>query len=319
MSHLVIQTEHLDDAWAAWMAQRAELVQAEHGTHAFDDAIARASALVVRTYTAVDRALLDRAPNLKVVGRAGVGLENIDIDACAERGVRVVYTPDANSVAVVELVVAFLLDALRPRVFLDAALPKGEWKALRAELLAEKQLSQITLGILGFGRIGSRLARSVSGLVGRVIYTDLRTIDEGSRCGALPVSVEDLFAQSDAVSVHIDHRAANRHAVGARLLGLMRDDALLINASRGFVVDHAALADRLRERPTMRAMLDVHDPEPIAPGNPLLGLPNAFLSPHIAAATRLAHSNMSRVVEDVWRVLEGEAPEWEMRAEDMIR
>ncbi len=319
MSELIIQTEHLDSAAAAWLAERAEFVRCAPEDDGFDELLARASALLVRTYTDVGPELLDRAPALRVVGRAGVGLDNIDLDACAERGVRVVYTPDANSVAVVELVVAFLFDALRPRVFLDTALPRDQWKSLRTELLAPTQLSEITLGILGFGRIGSRLARSTRGLVGRVIYHDLRTIPEGDRAGAEPVSAEQLYARSDALSIHIDSRRANRHAIGSAQLALMRGDSVLINASRGFVLDHAALAEKLRATPTMRAMLDVHDPEPITSDNPLLGLDNAHLSPHIAASTALAHANMSRVVEDVWRVLRGEMPLDEAIRGDIIR
>jgi len=303
----------------SWLAERAEFVRCASEDDRFDDLLSRASALVVRTYTEVGRELLDRAPNLRVVGRAGVGLDSIDLDACAERGVRVVYTPDANSIAVVELVVAFMFDALRPRLFLDGALPKDEWKSLRAEQLAERQLSQVTLGILGFGRIGSRLAQSVRGLVGRVIYHDVREIAPDGRAAAEPVSAEQLYEQSDVLSIHVDSRRANRHAVGEAQLALMRENSVLINASRGFVLDHTALALRLSATPTMRAMLDVHEPEPIAADNPLLMLGNAYLSPHIAAATTLAHANMSRVVEDVWSVLEGGTPRYEAIPGDIIR
>lgn len=319
MSRLILQTEHLDDGASAWLAERATLERVSSDEPSFDARLSDADALVIRTYTRVDAALLAKAPKLKVVGRAGVGLDNVDLDACAERGVRVVYTPDANSIAVVELVVAYLLDGLRPRLFIEHPLPAGEWKTLRSELMAEKQLSEITLGILGFGRIGSRLARSVRGLVGRVIYHDLREIPAEARAGAEPVDARAIFEQSDALSLHVDSRAANRRLVGAGSLALMKGDAILINAARGFIVDHAALADRLRAAPGMRAMLDVHEPEPISPDNPLLGLPNAHLSPHIAAATRRAHANMSRVVEDVWAVLEGREPAYEARREDIIR
>lgn len=318
MKPTVIQTEHLDPRWSDWLDERAGLVRCDTEDERFFEYLLEARALVVRTYTRIDEQLLARAPKLEVVGRAGVGLDNIDLEACARRGVRVVHTPDANSVAVVELVLAFVFDALRPRVFLDRAIPTEEWKSLRNELLAPRQLSESTLGIMGLGRIGSRLARAAAPLFARVIYRDLREIPVDQRHGAEPVTDEALFAESDVLSVHIDSRASNRHAVGAFRLERMKPEAVLINASRGFVLDHAALARRLRTEPRMSALLDVHDPEPIDVGNPLLGLANAHLSPHIAASTALAHENMSRVVEDVWRVMKGETPVYEARAEDMI-
>lgn len=307
---LVIQTEDLDARAAAWLSERCELRRlAPDALAASADIVSQAAGLVVRTYTRVDDALLDRMPNLKVAGRAGVGLDNVDLDACRRRGVRVVSTPDANGDAVAELVFAMLFDAIRPRLFLDHALPLAEWNTLRRELIAPRELNGLTLGVYGMGRIGRRIARIAGAFRARVLYHDLVDIPEPERWGARPVSAEEILAESDVLSVHIDNRPANRRLFNDAVFTAMRADAIFINASRGFVVDHDALARFLRARPAARAILDVHDPEPFGPDYPLLGLPNAHLSPHIAAATARAHANMSWVVRDVWRVLNGEAPE----------
>ena len=314
---LVIQTEHLDKSAAAWIAERCELVVCPwEDERRFAELLPRADGLVIRTYTKVDDALLARAPRLKVVGRAGVGLDNVDIRACERRGVTVVSTPGANTRAVIELVTAYTLDALRPRQTLDHALPKAEWNTLRADLIAPRQLSDLTLGIIGLGRVGSGVARVGSALDMRVLYHDIAEISAAQRDGAFPVPLERVLAESDVLTIHVDGRASNRHLINAAALARCRADVLFINTSRGFIVDTAALAAFLRANPAAKAMIDVHDLEPIASDNPLLGLPNAKLTPHIAAATRTAHANMSWVVRDVHRVLSGEKPDHPARSDD---
>jgi phosphoglycerate dehydrogenase-like enzyme len=319
-SKIVIQSEELSDEAASWLGERCDLRVCRFDDPAFEGLLSKADGLVVRTYTRVDETLLVRAPRLKVVGRAGVAVDNIDVEACRARGVEVVHTPDANTRAVVELVTAFLLDAIRPRVFLDRSLSKDEWKRARADLVGDRQACQMTLGVLGFGRIGSKIARVGQALGMRVVYCDVREIPEsqrgyeadgdGEHGRAQPVSFEKLFELSDVVTVHVDNRSENRRIVNLEALKRLPPGAILINTSRGFVVDPLGVASWLRDDPSAQAILDVHDPEPIEASDPLLGLPNAHLSPHIGAATRLAHANMSWVVRDVLRVLRGEEPEF---------
>lgn len=308
MRALVLQTEHLDDECAAWLAERCELRACGVDEPEFPALLARAQGLVVRTYTRVDAALLAGAPALRVVARAGVGLDNIDLQACAARGVAVVHTPDANSDAVVEFVLAAMLDAWRPRLLLDKALDPPTWKSLRAELTATRQLHGSTLGVYGLGRIGGRMARVGAALGMRVIYHDLLDIPESRRSGARPVDRETLLRSADVLTVHVDDRPANRGLLGVDAFQKCREDVLFINAARGLIVDAVSLAAFLREHPAAMAVIDVHEPEPFGPDYPLLGVPNAFLSPHLAAATRTAQRNMSWVVRDVWRALCGEAP-----------
>lgn len=310
---LVLQTETLDEACGAWLRERAELVRCADTEPRFPELLSRADALIVRTYTRVDGALLGNAPRLKVVGRAGVGLDNIDIRACRARGVEVVHTPDANTRAVVELVTALMLDALRPRLFLRGALQPHEWKSTRDDLIAKRQLSGLTLGVYGLGRIGTSVARVGAALDMRVIYNDLLDIDPALRHGAAPVSRETLLAESDVLTIHVDERPSNRRLVNAEALSRCKPDVVIINAARGFIVDSKALARFLTDNTDAQAMLDVHDPEPFGADYPLLGVKNAWLTPHVAAATSTAHRNMSWVVRDVWRVLNGEQPEFSAR------
>jgi phosphoglycerate dehydrogenase-like enzyme len=239
-----------------------------------------------------------------------VGLDNINIHACRSKGIEVVHTPGANTRAVVEFVAALLADALRPRIYLDHAPSAEEWHRVRRDMNAKRQLCELALGILGFGRIGSQVARLGAALDMRVQYYDLIEIPESARAGAIPVPLDTLLRESDVFSVHIDDRPTNRQFLDGKAFDRLRPDVLFLNTSRGFVIDDAALAAFLKANPLAQAMLDVHDPEPIEASNPLLGLANARLSPHIASATDTAKRNMSWVVKDVWRVLTGEKPEF---------
>lgn len=306
---LVIRSEELDAEPAAWLGERCELVACRYDDPGFGALLARADGLVVRTYTVVDAEMLAAAPRLRVVARAGVGVDNIDLAACWGRGVVVVNTPGANTRAVIEFVVASVLDAIRPRLFLHEALDKTGWGIARKGLEAPRQLADCTVGVLGLGRIGSQVARALGAMDARVVYHDLREVDEALRFGAEPVGREELFARADIVTVHVDGRKSNYHIVDASAFGRMREDVVFLNTSRGFVVDPVACAGFFVDRPEAVAILDVHDPEPIAETSPLLEIANVHLSPHIAGGTAAAKRGMSWVVRDVWRVLRGEDPE----------
>src|SRR6185436_2954026 len=147
-----------------------------------------------------------------------------------------------------------------------------------------KQLSDLTLGILGMGRIGSQVARVGAALDMRVVYRDLVEVPAARRAGAAPVSFEELLRGADVLTIHVDSRPPNRGPISGAALAMCRADVVLINTSRGFVVDAGALARFLGERPQARAVLDVHEPEPFDASYPLLGVKNARLLPHIAAA-----------------------------------
>ncbi len=309
MTHTALVTESLAAEPLAWLSERCRVVRLAPADPAFADALAAAHALIVRTYTRVNDALLARAPSLRVVARAGVALDNIDLPACRARGVQVVHAPGANTSAVVEYVFALLFDALRPRLFLERPLPLADWEKLRADLIAPRQLDRLTLGVYGMGRIGSAVARVASAFNARVLYHDLRDIPPAQRHGAEPVSREDLLRHADALTVHVDDRPSNRHLLSTDAFGRMKGDVIFLNCARGLVVDPIACADFFINHPAAQAVLDVHDPEPFDAAYPLLDIPNVHLAPHIAAATAPAKDNMSWVVRDVWRVLCGDPPE----------
>lgn len=308
---LVVIAEEIAPTPLDWLKSHC-LVESCSSTDSprFSSLLPRASGLIVRTYTRVDESLLANAPALKVVGRAGVGLDNIDVRACDRRSVLVVHTPDANTTAVVEFVFARIFERFRPNRPLSEPLRQAAWDHLRRVAIAPRQPGDLTLGIWGFGRIGSKVARAASGFGIRTIYHDITDIPADRRHGATPVSRDSLLADSDILSIHVDARPSNRHMLGVEALARVKPDVTILNTSRGFVVDAAALADFLHKNAPhgAAAYIDVHDPEPPLPEYPLMNCPGAFLSPHIAAATRTAHENMSWVVRDVVRVLRGEPP-----------
>ncbi|MFA7237829.1 MAG: NAD(P)-dependent oxidoreductase [Phycisphaeraceae bacterium] len=313
----VILTEHLDDAAAQWLADQTHLVRQPHDDPvALHRELADAEGLVVRTYTLVNDALLDAAPRLKVVGRAGVGLDNIDLPACRRRDVRVVFTPDANTQAVVEYLWALILDVVRPRKYLTEAIDAKTFHAIRAKQVG-KQLSDMTLGILGVGRIGRRIAQVASAIGMRVLCNDILkpdALDLPPDFQGLFVDKSTLYRESDILTIHVDGRPENRQLIDAAALSQLKNDCLLINAARGMLIDNAALRDwSLRVRTSGGeglAVLDVHEPEPPQADYILYGLPNVKLLPHLASRTPQAMANMSWVVRDVVAVLRGEPPRY---------
>jgi phosphoglycerate dehydrogenase-like enzyme len=312
---VVVITESLADGPAAWLAERAELRWVRHDDPvAVRAAMADARALLVRTYTRVNAELLDQAPNLQVVARAGVGLDNIDLDACRRRGLPVVYTPDANTQAVVEYVLGLILDEVRPRTPLPTTGTRdaATFHHMRKTEVG-RQLDRMTMGIVGFGRIGKCLGRVAHAIGMNLKVCDLLSEAELRKAVDYPfemVCSDKLYRESDIVSVHVDGRASNRNLFDAAAFAQLRPTCIFINASRGMVVDHVALAAWAGANPQARALLDVHEPEPPPVDYPLWELENVKLLPHLASRTHEALENMSWVVRDVAAVLEGRSPKY---------
>jgi phosphoglycerate dehydrogenase-like enzyme len=308
---LVLVTEGAAPTPLAWLREQARVVEAAPGSPEYNAALPDAAGIVVRTYTKVNAALVARCPNLKVVGRGGVGLENIDVTACRARGVEVVYTPDANTLAVGDFVIGLALQLLRPwAVFRDRAYEPAEFKRVR-NTLHGAQLNELTIGVLGMGRVGRRVGQvAANGFGARVLYNDLLDVRPHLTFPATAVDKPSLFSEADVITLHVDMRPGNERLVGATLLSLMKATAVLINTSRGEVLDDVALAAAIRGRRLAGAAIDVFDPEPPGADYPLLGFDNVLLTPHMAARTRTAIENMSWVVRDVLDVLSGRPPQF---------
>ncbi len=328
MKPTVVIAETLDDRPAQWLGEQADVVWARHEQAVpLDEHLREADGLVVRTYTQVNEALLAQAPKLKVVGRAGVGLDNIDLRACRKRGIEVVYTPDANTQAVVEYVLGLMLDVFRPRFSLTRPVTEAEFHQLRKTEVG-LQLDEMTLGILGFGRIGKRLGQVAHAIGMNLLVNDLLPEAALRKAVGYPFDFVDkatLYAKSDVLTIHVDGRASNRGLVDSTMLARLKPSCLLINAARGMLVDAPALAAWAAKVESQggKAVLDVHEPEP-PPGPPLedalaaypvFGRPNVRLLPHLASRTDRALMNMSWVVRDVVAVLQGKSPEFPAPAE----
>lgn len=259
--------------------------------------LADATALIVRNRTQVDGELLAAAPRLRVVGRLGVGLDNIDVTVCRARGIEVFPATGANALAVAEYVVASAMVLLRGAYLSSAAVAAGQWP--RQALSEGRETAGRTLGLVGFGGIGQLTARLAQAIGMRVLACDpLLAADapEWAASGAAHRELEQLLAESDAVSLHVPLTAQTRGLIDANRIGLMKTQAVLINTARGGIVDEAALAQALHSGKLAGAALDVFDHEPLAAGSPLATAPNLILTPHIGGVTRESNIRVSTLI-----------------------
>jgi len=260
-------------------------------------AAAHADALIVRNRSQVNAELLAAAPRLLAVGRLGVGLDNIDLPGCEARGITVIPATGANARAVAEYVIGTMLSLLRGAYASTADVAAGKWprNALSQGLEAHGR----TLGVVGFGGIGRLAAQLARGLGMRVVGSDA-ALPPGhpawQETGAEPLPLDDLLAQADVVTLHVPLTPETRHLLDAARIDRMRAGAVLINTSRGGIVDEAALADALRAGRLRGAALDVFEHEPLPAGSPLAQAPNLILTPHIAGLTQEANTRVSDMV-----------------------
>ena len=251
-------------------------------------------------YAPIDEAVMAALPELRVIGRYGVGLDNIDLPAAARRGIRVLNVPDYCTGEVADHALGLILALTRGIVALDRGIAAGSWDfRLGGEL---RRAATIQLGIVGFGRIGQALARRAQALGYRIVATDPRC----PATDAVPiVELDELLSTSDVVSIHSWLDETTRHLLDARAFALMKPGAFLVNTARGGLVDQAALTDALRSGHLGGAALDVLEREPSPADDPLLALPNVILTPHAAFYSRESLIEMKRkVAEGMVAVLE---------------
>ncbi len=246
----------------------------------------------------VDAELLDRAgPRLRVVSNYAVGFDNVSIGDATARGIAVGNTPGVLTETTADLAFALLMAAARRLPEGDRYVRAGRWRTWGPLLLLGPDVHGATLGIVGFGRIGQAMARRAVGFGMTVLYHDVvrQPPEAETALGATFMPLEELLARSDFVSLHTNLTPETRHLVNAERLALMKPTAVLVNTSRGPVVDQHALFEALRDGTIAAAALDVTDPEPIAPDDPLLALDNCLVVPHIASASRATRAKMAEM------------------------
>jgi (S)-sulfolactate dehydrogenase len=268
--------------------------------------VAGARALIVRNRTQVGRALLDIGAHLQVIGRLGVGLDNIDMEACKARGITVVPATGANVVSVAEYVITGALMLLRGAFQATSNVLAGEWP--RTALIG-REISGKTLGLIGFGAIARAVASRATSLGMRVIAHD-PLVAAGApvwrELSVAPHALVDVLRAADVVSLHVPLNPETRGLIDRDALALMKPGASLINTARGGVVDETALAGALRARSLGGALLDVYETEPLAADSHLLDVPNLILTPHIAGLTKESNERVGTLIAArVRQILEG--------------
>ncbi|NJD99680.1 3-phosphoglycerate dehydrogenase [Thermococcus sp. LS1] len=240
-------------------------------------------AIIVRSKPKVTRKVIENAPKLKVIGRAGVGLDNIDLEAAKERGIQVLNAPAAASRSTAELVFALLLAVSRKVAFADRKMREGVWAKKQALGI---ELEGKTIGIIGFGRIGYNVAKIANAFGMRVLLYDPHPNEKGAKeVGGTFVDLETLLRESDIVTLHVPLLPSTKYLINEEKLKLMKPTAILINAARGGIVEERALLKALQEGWIYGAALDVFEEEPLPKDHPLTKLDNVVLTPHIGAST----------------------------------
>jgi (S)-sulfolactate dehydrogenase len=302
MSARIVISEFMDAPAVEQLASRFDV---DYRPRLVDDPASLAAALpaaagwIVRNRTPVRGALLQAATNLRVVGRLGVGLDNIDVVACESRGIQVIPATGANAESVAEYVLTASLLLLRGAYFSTRAVEAGTWP--RQTLSQGREAAGKTVGIVGFGSIGRLTARKAAAIGMKVLGYDAHI---GAHDPAWANARTDrreldaLLAESDVVSLHLPLDDSTRGLLGRERLARMKHDAVLVNTARGGIVDEAALASMLREGRLGGAALDVFDHEPLAAGSPLTGAPRLLLTPHIAGVTVESNERVSSLIAE---------------------
>lgn len=278
------------------------------GRDELKEAAREADALIVRSATQVDAEVIAAGQRLRVIARAGVGVDNIDVDAATRRGIAVVNAPTGNTIAAAEHAMALMLAAARRIPSADAALKAGRWAKRES---VGRQLYGKTLGIIGLGKIGGEVAKRARAFNMRLLgYDPYVAPEKAEEAGVELTELDALLAESDVVSLHAALTDESRHLIGAEQLARMKPGAVLVNCARGGLVEEKALLEALKSGRLGGAALDVFEDEP-QPEPELVGLPNVIATPHVAASTEEAQIEVAReAARQVVDVLAGRPPRW---------
>jgi glyoxylate reductase len=268
----------------------------------------------------IDGPVLDRHPGLRVISNFAVGYDNIDVPAASERGVLVCNTPEVLTSATADHTWALLLAAARRIPESIAYVRDGKWKTWGPLLLLGREVSGATIGIVGLGRIGKEVAKRARGFDMRVLAFDpFEDAAFAKEHGITYVPLEQLVAESDFVTLHVALTDETHHLIGATELSRMKPTAILVNASRGQVVDTAALVDALRSGSILGAALDVTDPEPLSADHPLVNMTSCIVVPHTASATVQTRDRMAELAaKNLLAGLSGERPPAAVNADEVM-
>lgn len=271
-------------------------------------------ALVVRSRTKVTAKVIEAGKNLKVIGRAGVGVDNIDVAAAVAKNITVVNSPLAATISVAELTLAMMLAMARAVPAADASMKQGQWNK---SAFVGSELSGKVLGVLGFGRIGAEVAKRAKAFeMGAVAYDPYLTDAQIRERGAEPATFEGVLAQADYVSLHLPLTAETQNMLNAEWLSQMKKGARLVCLARGGVIDEAALSAALDSGHLAGAALDVFAVEPV-PANSIALHPKVVATPHIGAQTQEAQTRAGlAIAEEMLAVLSGQAPRWRVLKND---
>jgi D-3-phosphoglycerate dehydrogenase / 2-oxoglutarate reductase len=302
---IVLIAEELSPAGIAQLESGFDIRYADGADRAqLLPALADADAVIIRSATRIDAEALEHAPRLRVVARAGIGLDNVDVDAATRAGVMVVNAPTSNIVSAAEHAIALLLALARNVPQAMVSLRSGQWK--RAAFTGVELQGKVA-GLLGLGKIGVLVAQRLSAFGMTVIaYDPYVAAARAAQLGVRLVSLEELLAESDVISVHLPKNAETAGIIADRQLQMVKPGVLIVNAARGGIVDEAALASALADRRVAGAALDVYATEPCT-HSPLFGLPNVVVTPHLGASTHEAQEKAgTQVARSVRLALAGE-------------
>src|SRR5690606_24900533 len=305
MTPVVLITEELAPAAIDVLAQEFDVRHVD-GTDraALLAALSDVEAIIVRSATQVDAAVIDAAPKLKVIARAGVGLDNIEVATATARGIMVVNAPTSNIVSTAEQAVALLLAVARNTAVASAALKKGEWQRSK---YTGVELAGKTVGVIGLGRVGVLFAQRMAAFGTRLIaYDPYVQPARAAQLGVRLVGLDELLRQSDFISIHATKTPETVGLIGARELSLVKPGLRIINAARGGIIDEQALADALAEGRVAGAGIDVYAKEPCT-SSPLFAFDNVVCTPHLGASTYEAQDKAGlTVARNVKLALQGE-------------
>ena len=312
MDRILVTEQIADEGLAALQAAAQVDFRTDLDKAGLLQALPEYDALVVRSGTKVTAEVLAAGTKLRVVGRAGTGVDNIDVDAATRRGIVVVNAPASNSVAVAELTIGLIMALARQIPQAHASLQSGKWE--RNKFMGFEVRGK-TLGLVGLGRIGAEVARRARGLEMNVLaYDPVVSTDRAAQLGVTLATLDDVLAQSDFISLHVPLIDATRNLINAARLAQMKPTAYLINAARGGIVDEAALVEALERRQIAGAALDVFAKEPPT-DSPLLGHPRVITLPHLGASTVEAQALTGvDVAEGVIDALKGSTPRYAVNA-----